>query len=38
VEGIVGEEMAAAITGQKSSAVALATAERRVNEFLAQLD
>jgi multiple sugar transport system substrate-binding protein len=38
VEGIVGEEMAAAITGQKPTAIALATAERRVNEFLAQLD
>jgi multiple sugar transport system substrate-binding protein len=38
VEGIVGEEMAAAITGQKPSGRALADADRRVNEFLAQLD
>jgi multiple sugar transport system substrate-binding protein len=38
VEGIVGEEMAAAITGQKPVDQALGTAERRVNEFLAQLD
>jgi len=38
VEGIVGEEMAGAITGQKSVPDALATAERRVNEFLAELD
>jgi multiple sugar transport system substrate-binding protein len=37
VEGIVGEEMSAAITGQKSSARALADADRRVNEFLAEL-
>lgn len=38
VEGIVGEEMAAAIVGQKSSARALGDAERRVNEFLAEVD
>jgi multiple sugar transport system substrate-binding protein len=38
VEGIVGEEMAAAITAQKPTAQALADAERRVNEFLAELD
>jgi multiple sugar transport system substrate-binding protein len=37
VEGIVGEEMSAAITGQKSSARALSDADRRVNEFLAEL-
>lgn len=37
IEGIVGEEMAAAITGQKTSAVALRTADRRVNEFLAEV-
>ena len=37
VEGIVGEEMSAAITGQKSSTRALADADRRVNEFLAEL-
>jgi hypothetical protein len=30
--------MAAAITGQKPVDQALGTAERRVNEFLAQLD
>jgi hypothetical protein len=29
--------MSAAITGQKSSAQALADADRRVNEFLAEL-
>jgi len=38
VEGIVGEEMASAVTGQKPAAQALATAERRVNEFLAELE
>jgi multiple sugar transport system substrate-binding protein len=38
VEGIVGEEMAAAITGQKPVDQALGTAERRVNEFLAELE
>ncbi len=37
IEGIVGEEMAAAFNGQKSSERALADAERRVNEFLAEL-
>jgi multiple sugar transport system substrate-binding protein len=35
IEGIVGEEVAAAFNGQKTSAKALADAERRVNEFLA---
>jgi multiple sugar transport system substrate-binding protein len=35
IEGIVGEEVAAAFNGQKTSARALADAERRVNEFLA---
>ncbi len=35
IEGIVGEEVAAAFNGQKTSAQALADAERRVNEFLA---
>jgi multiple sugar transport system substrate-binding protein len=38
VEGIVGEEMAAAITGQKPADAALTDADRRVNEFLAELD
>lgn len=38
IEGIVGEEMAAAIVGQKSSAQALGDADRRVNEFLAEVD
>ncbi|HEX8443653.1 MAG TPA: extracellular solute-binding protein [Allosphingosinicella sp.] len=35
IEGIIGEEVAAAFNGQKTSARALADAERRVNEFLA---
>lgn len=34
VEGLVGEEMAAAMTGQKPVPQALRDAERRVNEFL----
>ena len=38
IEGIVGEEAAAAFTGQKSVAQALADAERRVNELLAQVE
>ena len=38
IEGLVGEEMAASNTGQKTPARALADAERRVNELLAQLD
>jgi multiple sugar transport system substrate-binding protein len=38
IEGLVGEEMAAAITGQKPVGRALADADRRVNELLAQLD
>lgn len=38
IEGIVGEEMAAGFTGQKPVDAALKDAERRVNEFLAQLD
>lgn len=38
IEGIVGEEMAAAVIGQKSTEAALGDAERRVNEFLAQVD
>ena len=38
IEGIVGEEAAAAFTGQKSVPQALAEAERRVDELLAQVD
>jgi multiple sugar transport system substrate-binding protein len=38
IEGIVGEEMAAAFNGQKSTDRALADAERRVNEFLAEVN
>lgn len=37
VEGLVGEEMAAAITGQKPVERALSDADRRVNEFLAEV-
>lgn len=38
IEGLVGEEVAAAFNGQKSTRRALADAERRVNELLAGLD
>ncbi len=38
IEGIVGEEAAAAFTGQKSVQQALSDAERRVNEMLAQVE
>ncbi|HKX91026.1 MAG TPA: extracellular solute-binding protein [Sphingomicrobium sp.] len=38
IEGIVGEEGAAAFTGQKPIPEALAAAERRVNELLSQLE
>ena len=38
IEGLIGEEMAAAVNGQKPVDRALADAERRVNELLAQLD
>jgi multiple sugar transport system substrate-binding protein len=38
IEGLVGEEMAAAVTGQKPIGQALADADRRVNELLAELD
>ena len=38
IEGLIGEEMAAAVNGQKSVDQALADAERRVNELLAELD
>jgi multiple sugar transport system substrate-binding protein len=37
IEGLVGEEMAAAVTGQKPIGQALADAERRVNELLAEI-
>jgi len=38
IEGLVGEDMAAAYTGQKPVDQALADAERRVNELLNELD
>jgi len=38
IEGIVGEEAAAAFTGQKSVPQALAAAERRVDQLLATVD
>jgi multiple sugar transport system substrate-binding protein len=38
IEGLVGEEIAAAFNGQKPTKQALADAERRVNELLAQTD
>jgi len=38
IEGLVGEEMAGAFTGQKPVDRALADAERRVNELLGQID
>jgi len=38
IEGIVGEEAAAAFTGQKSIPQALAQAEHRVNDLLSQVD
>lgn len=38
IEGIVGEEAAAAFTGQKSVQRALSQAERRVNDLLAQVE
>jgi multiple sugar transport system substrate-binding protein len=37
IEGLVGEEMAAALTAQKPVPQALADGERRVNEFLAEV-
>jgi multiple sugar transport system substrate-binding protein len=37
IEGLVGEEIAAAFNGQKTTKRALADAERRVNELLAEL-
>jgi multiple sugar transport system substrate-binding protein len=38
IEGIVGEEAAAAFTGQKPVPQALADAERRVNELLSEVE
>jgi multiple sugar transport system substrate-binding protein len=38
IEGLVGEEMAAAFIGQKPIPKALADAQRRVNELLAEVD
>jgi multiple sugar transport system substrate-binding protein len=38
IEGILGEELQAAVTGQKPIARALADAERRSNLLLAQID
>ena len=38
IEGIVGEEVAAAVVGQEPIEKSLADAERRVNELLAQVD
>ncbi|HVM38740.1 MAG TPA: extracellular solute-binding protein [Sphingomicrobium sp.] len=38
IEGLIGEEMAAVVNGQKSVERGLTDAERRVNELLAQLD
>jgi multiple sugar transport system substrate-binding protein len=38
IEGLVGEEMAAAATGQKPVDQALKDAERRVNELLGEVD
>ena len=38
IEGLVGEELAAAVNGQKPIDEALASAERRVNELLGELD
>jgi multiple sugar transport system substrate-binding protein len=38
IEGVVGEEAAAAFTGQKPVRQALADAERRVDDLLARVD
>lgn len=38
IEGILGEEIATAVTGQKPVKRALGDAERRINRLLAQLD
>jgi multiple sugar transport system substrate-binding protein len=37
IEGLVGEEAAAAFNGQKSPEQAMRDAERRVNDLLAQV-
>ena len=37
IQGLIGEELEAAVTGTKPVSVVLANAERRVNELLAQL-
>ena len=37
IEGLIGEEIAAAFNGQKSTKQALADAERRVNELFAEM-
>lgn len=37
IQGLIGEELEAAVTGTKPVSVILANAERRVNELLAQL-
>jgi multiple sugar transport system substrate-binding protein len=38
IEGLIGEEVAAAVNGQKSIDRALADAERRVNNLLAEVE
>ena len=38
IEGLIGEEMAAAVNGQKTIERALADAERRVNNLLAEVE
>lgn len=38
IEGILGEELAAAVSGQKAVDTALADAERRVNDLLARIE
>ena len=38
IEGLIGEEMAAAVNGQKPIDSALGDAERRVNDFLTEID
>ena len=38
IEGLIGEEMAAAVNGQKPVDRALADAERRVNDLLGEVD
>lgn len=37
MQGLIGEELEAAVTGAKPIAQALADAERRVNELYAQM-